>query len=532
MAKRSEGDSCCLTLPLRLEKWQEDRLAKRLEIARQIYNSFVAAKLKDLQKLERTPEYREVQALIRKMGQENRQNEKTYKEARKKRDLLLKTAGFTEFGFKKLADKKEDRPFGIGPHYKQNGFNKSVGSAVAAHDLAARAWQAFEKKIYHGKRVHFKRRGELNSVKGYSVAGNGGVEIRFRGTYIQWKDLHLPLKLDPDNPYETEMLKKRVKYVRILRRPGKNRDRWYAQLTLEGKPVVKRAADTGEPLHSVGHGTVGIDIGPRTIAYAAQDDVGLRELADRVQNIEHEKRLLQRKMDRSRRATNPGNYNPDGTIRRGVRLTRYRSRRYIVLQKKLAALQHRQAVIRKEQHTALANYLISLGDRFYVEDMDWPGLAHRAKKTEKSEKTGRFKRKKRFGKSIGNKAPATLILILTQKCKSLGLPGVVKVDTHDLKASQYNHLTDSYEKKELSERWNNMPDGRRIQRDMYSAFLLQHAIEKPQSTSKQKAGLYEYDKAQLQADYEGFVQLHDQEIDRLAHLPKTIASMGIMRTVS
>ena len=109
---------------------------------------------------------------------------------------------------------------------------------------------------------------------------------------------------------------------------------------------------------------------------------------------------------------------------------------------KLAALQHRQAVIRKEQHTALANYLISLGDRFYVEDMDWPGLAHRAKKTEISEKTGRFKRKKRFGKSIGNKAPATLILILTQKCQSLGLPGVVKVDTHDLKASQYNHLTD------------------------------------------------------------------------------------------
>ena len=52
MAKRSEGDSCCLTLPLRLEKWQEDRLAKRLEIARQIYNSLVSVGLKKIQKKE------------------------------------------------------------------------------------------------------------------------------------------------------------------------------------------------------------------------------------------------------------------------------------------------------------------------------------------------------------------------------------------------------------------------------------------------------------------------------------------------
>jgi hypothetical protein len=47
MAKCST-DTCCLTLPLRLEKWQEDRLAKRFEIARQIYNTMVRAELKKL----------------------------------------------------------------------------------------------------------------------------------------------------------------------------------------------------------------------------------------------------------------------------------------------------------------------------------------------------------------------------------------------------------------------------------------------------------------------------------------------------
>ena len=50
MAKCST-DTCCLTLPLRLEKWQEDRLAKRFEIARQIYNTMVRAELKKLYEL-------------------------------------------------------------------------------------------------------------------------------------------------------------------------------------------------------------------------------------------------------------------------------------------------------------------------------------------------------------------------------------------------------------------------------------------------------------------------------------------------
>lgn len=51
MAKCST-DTCCLTLPLRLEKWQEDRLAKRFEIARQIYNTMVRAELKKLRAME------------------------------------------------------------------------------------------------------------------------------------------------------------------------------------------------------------------------------------------------------------------------------------------------------------------------------------------------------------------------------------------------------------------------------------------------------------------------------------------------
>ncbi len=512
---RSSTPTCCLTLPLKLEKWQEDRLAKRFEVARQIYNAMLGVELKRYRGLLQSPQYRENEKAIGQLNWDNAEDKPKLRPLYKKRKELQKKAGFTEYGFSTAMKK----------YYKH--FNKNIGSNVAVHGIAPHIWKAFEKKINDKSvQVHFKKPGEMYSIEGYSQVGkSGGIEIMFRGTYIEWKGLTLPIKLPHPNDYEKEMLSKRVKYVRILRKPGKTKDRWYVQLALEGQPAVKRDPVSGQPRHPVGEGAVGLDIGPQPLAYSAPDAAGLVELADQVQSIEQEKRRLLRKMDRSRRASNPDNYREDGTIKRGVRLTRNKSKRYRRLQRELSYLLYQQAETRKRQHTELANFLLSLGNCFYVEDMNWRGLSRRAKKTEISEKTGRYKRKKRFGKSIANKAPAALITLLELKCKSLGLPGVVKVPT-DARASQYNHLTQDYTKKSLSQRWNIMPDGHRIQRDLYSAFLLQHykEIAKPQK-------LY-FDQPALEQDYPRFVLLHDQTIQQLSALPRTLSSMGIRRSIS
>lgn len=50
----------------------------------------------------------------------------------------------------------------------------------------------------------------------------------------------------------------------------------------------------------------------------------------------------------------------------------------------------------------MSNFILSLGDNIYVEDMNFKGLQRRSRKTEVSEKTGRFKKKKRFIFSIPN----------------------------------------------------------------------------------------------------------------------------------
>lgn len=114
-----------------------------------------------------------------------------------------------------------------------------------------------------------------------------------------------------------------------------------------------------------------------------------------------------------------------------------------------------------------------------------------------------------------------LIGILKQKLLSLGLDGVCEVSTY-VRASQFNHITGEYQEKPLGQRWNEMPDGKRIQRDLYSAFLLQHMNEARDG----------FDIDALNHDYEDFVKLHDDVIHQLQNAPKTISSMGIMQTAS
>lgn len=100
--------------------------------------------------------------------------------------------------------------------------------------------------------------------------------------------------------------------------------------------------------------------------------------------------------------------------------------------------------------------------------MRFRSLAKKSKEDKVNSK-GKRRSKKRFGKSISNKAPASFVTILKHKVETLG-GTFIKVETARMKASQFNHITETYTKKNLSQRWNTMPDGKHIQRDLYSAF--------------------------------------------------------------
>lgn len=145
--------------------------------------------------------------------------------------------------------------------------------------------------------------------------------------------------------------------------------------------------------------------------------------------------------------------------------------------------------------------------------MNFAGLAKRSTKTEKNDQ-GRYKRKKRFGKSIANRAPSMLLEIIDRKLSYYG-KNLIKIDTWSAKASQFNHFDGTYNKKRLSQRWNDF-NGVKVQRDMYSAFLIMNTAE----------DLKSFDIDKCNDRFENFYKLHNLEVERLSG-HKNLSSIGI-----
>ena len=87
-----------------------------------------------------------------------------------------------------------------------------------------------------------------------------------------------------------------------------------------------------------------------------------------METKEKEIRRLQRKMDRSRRATNPQNYKEDGTIKKGKKRWTY-SHHYQKMRDQLKAMRRKRAAVLKQWQEIYANRLLEEGDEVYVEDM-------------------------------------------------------------------------------------------------------------------------------------------------------------------
>jgi hypothetical protein len=238
-------------------------------------------------------------------------------------------------------------------------------------------------------------------------------------------------------------------------------------------------------------------------------------LAENIEINEKDKRKFQRKLDRQRRANNPNKYNDDGTIKTDNKERWKKSKSYLKNQLKLADIQRKIAEKRKQSHNILANNILKIGTIVKVENMNFKGLQKRSKKTEISKKTRKLKRKKRFGKSISNRAPALLIEIINRKLGYIG-KNIIKIDTFKVKASQLNHSTNEYEKKSLSKRWVEI-SGNKIQRDLYSAFLIKNV----------KENLEEVDVEKAKKQFSNFVKLHNEEISKIKKSNiKTLKCMG------
>jgi hypothetical protein len=159
------------------------------------------------------------------------------------------------------------------------------------------------------------------------------------------------------------------------------------QLALEGTPYHK-------PKHPVGTDTIGIDLGPSTIAIvpragqAALEPLGA-ELAPDARAI----RRLQRLMARQRRAANPQNYDEKGRInKRGKqRLVWKRSHNYERTRRRKAERERKLAAHRKSLHGRMVHDLVRIGNTIVLEKISYKGW------------------QKQFGKSVGLRAPGMFV---------------------------------------------------------------------------------------------------------------------------
>jgi hypothetical protein len=166
------------------------------------------------------------------------------------------------------------------------------------------------------------------------------------------QDDRLPAIIDWEDPVVTYGLRHPIKYVRLLVRQASSAraegadaagQRYCVQLALAGVPYHK-------PKHVVGSDTVGLDLGPSTIAIVPREgaprlEVLCAELAPDAQTI----RRLQRRMDRQRRANNPANYDERGRIKKPGRgrLSWKNSKRYLVTRRRKATRERKLAAYRR-----------------------------------------------------------------------------------------------------------------------------------------------------------------------------------------
>lgn len=479
-----------IQFPLKTEKYQEDILDKRFEIGRQIYNSLVNITQKRYKEMIKTRVYRN---LISQLSGDKNKDKYIWKQINE----IRKQFGMSEYSFYKDVQRL------------QHHFSDNIDSRTA-QKIASNLWKAYERLFYgNGEQIHYKKYGSFNSLDGKTNTRG----IRFRDDMVLWNELKIPVVIDYNNYYENQALKSEIALCRLIRKFVRKKYKYYVQIIFKGTPPFKVDNETGEVKYYIREGDVGIDIGTSTLAYSSATDVKILELADKVQNIENEKRRILRKMDRSRRVTNQGNYNEDGTIRKqgNKKVVWNKSNHYLKYQNQLKELYRKQADVRKYQHECLANQVISLGDTIYVEKMNFSGLAKKSTKTEKNDK---FKRKKRFGKSIANRAPAMLLSIIDRKLSYYN-KSLIKIETWSTKASQFNHFDGTYNKKKLSQRWNDF-NGVKVQRDMYSAFLIMNTAE----------DLKSFDINKCNERFDNFYRLHNLEVERLTG-QKNLRSIAI-----
>lgn len=426
------SQSFIVELPIVVDDSERRTIVQKLEYARQLHNATLGTALGQLQQMRQDTAWRQARSMPQ--GKERteifRALDRQYK--------------LTEYDLHAV----------IARHREESGRKAELG-INETQKIATRLYQCVNRyKLGLGGCPRFKsfKRG-LHSIEGKT--NKTGLKFKPEQSVLSWCGHDYRVLIDPKDDYLQRALKadgqgtgyRKIKYCRLVRRRIRSKEYFYLQVVLEGTAPVKHIyASTNERL--------AIDPGPQSIAVFSNMFIGKIRVAGNYQLQDAPIRRLQRSMDRSLRANNKDAYEENGTLKKGAKLVQ--SKGYLTGAARLRELHRKAAMHRKCQHGQTVNLLLSIAGDIRIEKNNWKAF-----------------QRGHFGKSLGKSAMSGFFNQLRTKAESAGLK-VTEVNPNKLKLSQYDPYTETYRKKDLKERWQEMQpgSGQYIQRDVLSALLL------------------------------------------------------------
>lgn len=473
---RAQTPSFVVSVKLKLSKSIENRLEKSFNIANSAYNEALSFGLKRFEALKQNFDYQELLE-SRRLALETiakskkvRQTSKDLTQQIKYHDNVLselrRSYSLTEYDLSKYLSQQRRKP---GSPYKQ--FNSGEIQVIAGQ-----AYKTLEKVLFYKIKPHkvrFRSKFNLNvsfcnrvNTTGTRIAPSDRKGIAYR-LYIHKASTFVDIPEKAFNKYQqmSMMSSEKIKYVQIVRKTIRGKKVYYLQIVCQGFPPSKVTK---------GEGVVGIDPGISTVAFASSSEVALVDLVPK--DITQKEKLLKRidqAIERSRRVNNLECYEENGTIKKGARFRRP-SKRQVRLRNRRRKVYRSLSEERKKLQGQLVNRLVSQASSIRIEELRVKGLQKRSRDIRINPKTNRPYSKKRYGKSIFRAAPSSFRIALETKARRLNID-VEIISPRNVKPSQYNHITQTFEKKSLSTRVYDLSDEYTgVQRDLYSAFLIGH----------------------------------------------------------
>ena len=505
---RARTPSYVISTKLHLPESIANRLEKSFRISNSAYNEALSFGLKRFEDLKRNSYYQgllEARRLAlkgiaklekaKKTAKGLKQQVKCYNKALFE---LRKAYSLTEFGLSARLSQQRRK---VGSPYQQ--FNSGEIQVIAGY-----AYKTLEKVLFYQIKPHkvrFRSKFDLDvsyrnrvNTEATRLVPSDRKGIAYR-LHIHKVSTFVDIPVKAFNKYQQMSLlrSEKIKYVQIIRKTIRGKKVYYLQIVCQGFPPSKVTK---------GQGVVGIDPGISTVAFVSPSKVALVDIVPKniTQKEKHLKRLDQR-IERSRRVNNPECYDERGKIKKGAKFKRP-SNRQMRLRNRRRKAYRSLSEERKKLQGQLVSRIVSQASCIKMEELGVKGLQKRSRDIRINPKTNRPYSKKRYGKAIFRAAPSSFRTALETRAFQLGIEFEV-ISPKDVKPSQYNHITQTFEKKPLSTRVYDLSEQYTgVQRDLYSAFLIGH-IEKGH-----------YQQAQLNQDFPDF---YEQMKAFLQQTPKT-----------